>query len=84
MTSVAENDVSTLGLGLDMESRYLEAEKVCHQGFKDSVTDVVSWSTLTLGRLVKHDMWHLNIWLIVLSCNANTMSNAGNAFQENL
>lgn len=27
MTSVAENDMSTLGLGLDMESRYLEAEK---------------------------------------------------------
>lgn len=29
MTSVAENNVSTLGLGLDLESRYQEAEKVC-------------------------------------------------------
>uniref|UniRef100_A0A665X7D3 Si:dkey-28n18.9 n=2 Tax=Echeneis naucrates TaxID=173247 RepID=A0A665X7D3_ECHNA len=27
MMSVAENNVSTLGLGLDLESRYLEAEK---------------------------------------------------------
>ncbi|XP_051933263.1 sorting nexin-6 [Hippocampus zosterae] len=27
MTNVAENDVSTLGLGLDLESRYQEAEK---------------------------------------------------------
>lgn len=30
MTSVAENNLSTLGLGLDMDSRYQEAEKVRH------------------------------------------------------
>lgn len=29
MMSVADNNVSTLGLGLDLESRYQEAEKVC-------------------------------------------------------
>lgn len=28
MTSVAENDMNTLGLGLDLESRCQEAEKV--------------------------------------------------------
>lgn len=29
MTSVAENNMNTLGLGLDLESRCQEAEKVC-------------------------------------------------------
>lgn len=31
-TSVAENDASTLGLGLDLDARYQEAEKVGHPG----------------------------------------------------
>lgn len=30
MASVAENNASTLGLGLDLDSRYQEAEKVHH------------------------------------------------------
>lgn len=32
--SAAVNDMSTLGLGLDLESRYQEAEKVCFLDFK--------------------------------------------------
>lgn len=29
MASVAENNMNTLGLGLDLDTRYQEAEKVC-------------------------------------------------------
>lgn len=29
MMNVAKNNVNSLGLGLDLESRYQEAEKVC-------------------------------------------------------
>lgn len=34
MTSVAEINASTLGLGLDLETRYQEAEKVCRPVLK--------------------------------------------------
>ena len=57
MTSVAENNVSTLGLGLDLESRYQEAEKVCPQSF---YIHHVSPSTLNPGLLLKYDMSHGN------------------------
>lgn len=61
MTSVAENNVSTLGLGLDLESRYQEAEKVCRpllMSFYVHLMHVVSPSALNPGLLLKYDMSH--------------------------
>lgn len=64
MTSVAENNVNTLGLGLDLKSRYQEAERVCFlvlRSFHAHRIHAAFLPILNLRFLVRCNMFGVNI-----------------------